>query len=1126
MNALLLVSIISNIHLVHALSEEVFIENKGDGTVQVVMEKGVLANAPGAPALPSIPLFAALPADEEAAAIKVNSVTYRKIEGKYFVPPQQPPAILPFPGYTPKIVTVPPDQSIYTAKGFYPDSPIEMGTTGDFGGVKVIGLILHPVRYNSVDSTIEVLQSIDFEIVTRPDDGKHIVPPRSPLSAALWSNILRKFVLNPQDVNVPTTPGDALDYLIVTPSSFAAPFDTLAIWLNERGLRAEVALIDTAISGFPGRDQAEKLRNFIKHVYETRGITYLLLGGDTPFVPDRVAYAMTSNAGFASDEDSLRADLYYADLDGTWDANNNGTFGEVDDSVDLYPDIFVGRAPVSNISQASTFVHKVMKYAEPIHTNYLARELFFAEILWEDPYTDAGIGKNLIDSLYVPDSVSITKLYESLGNESPSSVMAAINTGANLQNHDGHGFYYVMGVGNGYLYRSDMDRLTNEDRPGVLYSIGCWVGAFDYNAISEHYINNPHGGGVAFIGNSRYGWGSPGNPGYGYSDKLDTEFYGWVFDRGVTEIGVAMALNKATFVPYSRQANVFRWHQYEVNLLGEPSMRIWRGRPLELHIACNDTVFAGQPLRITADHRVDGIVALSSDGRLLLTAEMTDGIAEIRIPETSSSSLLLKVIADGFEAVSKIITVIHAGAHLAVASFSFVDTLSLHPDGLPTPGDSGVVEFVLKNYGTEASSPTTFSAVSVSDSFSLDGHVSLPSLQPGDSVAVSFPFGIGLVPYQRLSMEITIGEVARTMAFSVATPLLKVVDYETDSFLTPGANEVGLKLANIGTAPAHEGYLLLEPLSSELTFSPDSLAFQELGVGDTVMLTTEATVSGSALGRPLRIELSPGCDGYLSEYDTLIMVVGEQDYASGFEDQQGIAGWTAEQPWHISSHRAHSGDSAWYCGNESTHRYPNNASTSLVSPTFVAGTEPTLSFYLWFSVTTYGSDGLYVLMEKDGQDNVIDYIGSGGALDSLLGFWTDWARYTYALDFLEPGDTFRVKFQFVSDFSDFDEGFYIDDVELYDVVPLGTQRVGEGADDRLQSGVRLLTLSEGLNIRMSGRPFSTIKFQLYDPAGRLIRDGSLRLDAQGQGTVRLSGLAPGVYIVRTPIGNSKGVVLK
>jgi hypothetical protein len=347
-----------------------------------------------------------------------------------------------------------------------------------------------------------------------------------------------------------------------------------------------VVTTDSIYPNFPGRDRAEKIRNYIKYAYENLGTQWVLLAGDVDGVPDRVAYAMTCEAHFEPDEDSLRADLYYSDLDGTWDLNENGVFGEVADSVDLYPEVFVGRSPTTTRPHAEYFTSKIVTYERNPPVDYQLDILFLAEILWENPYTDASVGKDLLDSLYVPDRFDpITKLYESLGNENYQSVMDALNDGQNLINHDGHGWIDYMGVGAGHLEGEDMDALMNGNYLGIIYSIGCWVGAFHYDAISEHYINNPLGGGVGFIANSSYGWGSPGNPGFGYSDRFDHTFYEKLFVDEVRQIGANLALTKAHYIPRSREENVYRIHQYQLNLLGDPEMPIWTDLPAQLTVS-------------------------------------------------------------------------------------------------------------------------------------------------------------------------------------------------------------------------------------------------------------------------------------------------------------------------------------------------------------------------------------------------------------------------------------------------------------------------------------------------------------------------------------------------------------
>jgi len=68
------------------------------------------------------------------------------------------------------------------------------------------------------------------------------------------------------------------------------------------------------------------------------------------------------------------SELYYADIYdengdfSSWDANNNGVFGEwtgniaEDSNIDLYPDVYVGRLACRNIIEVRIMVDKIIKY--------------------------------------------------------------------------------------------------------------------------------------------------------------------------------------------------------------------------------------------------------------------------------------------------------------------------------------------------------------------------------------------------------------------------------------------------------------------------------------------------------------------------------------------------------------------------------------------------------------------------------------------------------------------------------------------------------------------------------------------------------------------------------------------
>ncbi|GAH98023.1 unnamed protein product, partial [marine sediment metagenome] len=70
-------------------------------------------------------------------------------------------------------------------------------------------------------------------------------------------------------------------------------------------------------------------------------------------------------------------DLYFSDLDGNWNFDGDEKFGEVEDSLDLYPDVFVGRLPTNHNYEVCDYVDKINSYLHPVNTDIQIKALFF-----------------------------------------------------------------------------------------------------------------------------------------------------------------------------------------------------------------------------------------------------------------------------------------------------------------------------------------------------------------------------------------------------------------------------------------------------------------------------------------------------------------------------------------------------------------------------------------------------------------------------------------------------------------------------------------------------------------------------------------------------------------------------
>jgi hypothetical protein len=182
--------------------------------------------------------------------------------------------------------------------------------------------------------------------------------------------------------------------------------------------------------------------------------------------------------------------------------------------------------------------------------------------------------------------------------------------------------------------------------------MGCWSAAIDKDCIAEHWNNSSGGGGFAYIGNSRYGWGSPGNPGTGTGDLFDREFFKKLFNDGLENIGVAHAAHKDAFVEQARSSGYTRYTLYELNLLGDPETTVWTRNPILASVTHPDAVPLGQhELLVTVAREGEAVVGatvyVSNDEVSVVATTGSDGVAVLSPAPATEGTLSVVVTGQG-----------------------------------------------------------------------------------------------------------------------------------------------------------------------------------------------------------------------------------------------------------------------------------------------------------------------------------------------------------------------------------------------------------------------------------------------------------------------------------------------
>ncbi|MBN2055624.1 hypothetical protein JW905_11915 [bacterium] len=1104
----------------------------------LVMPGYSLATVTGLPMLPVRPVFVSVPAGTDSYTVELTAIRGRLLPGAYDIPPAPAPTLFSMSG---AIGQTNPDPAVYGRDAWFPSLPMDAAGVVTVRGEKYALLRFHPLRYNPACGSVYAVEELEYRLVLTPA-GTITSGAETPLAA----------LLNDAGGSRSLAAGE-VQYLIVTTEEYAPVFRELRDWKHAKGVPAALLTMEEIEAAYSGVDAAGKLRNCLREYFMHKGLRWVLLGGDMGVVPLRWAFAMDCEYGSREDENDLVADLYYSDLDGSWDVDGDGIFGEVADHVDLMPELYVGRAPVDTMTEAEAFVAKTLQYETAPPADHWNQALFLGDVLWDDPYTDSGVCKDMIDDESFSDAYEIIKLYMSMGNETPEAAIAAINAGMNIINHNGHAMYSGVGTGTGSLIVADMDALVNGDRQGIFYSIGCWSAALDYDGVSEHFVTNPNGGGIAYIGNSRYGWGSPGYPGYGVSDQFDRCFFHYLLAEGRVHLGEALALTKVSFIDRSREENVFRWHQYQLNLLGDPEVAVWTAAPLVPVVAAPASLPAGVvdvTVVVTDDGgaAVEGATVCFSNDDGVYGYEETDRAGAASVPlEVSGATVRLVVSGANLVPHSSQVPVVHQGPWLHAVE-ARVDDGAGNGDGEINPGETFDLTVVLENLGgAVAHSPAAVLSCDAAGVTVVSGATSYGDIaagshgQPAASFQLAVAAGTAATGFQcLLTLSFDGDETVEVLPLCVRVPRLEVAGYvvydnggDGDGVADPGERvDLYVLLRNEGGGWAHDIDAVLSS-SPEYTVAAAGCIYPDLPAGEGSGGVTPFTlvIDGSlADGAVVESLLEVTHDGGREDLP-VTLTIGATGFRSGMETGEG---WTVEGGgWCRTTYRPRAGSYSYYCGDEESRRYSDNMDCALVSPPIQVAPESMLSYWRWYKVPMFGNDGMVVEIE-DGDEWVrLHYEGSGGALPVLY-LRSEWTKVNLDISGY-PGER-RIRFRFISNANMTEEGFYVDDVEV-----AGYTGNFHGAEEPTCAVMKPLACAAGWwdTALAAGSGEITFAAWVLDPGGRGIRRVSLLADGMLTGIdlaampgsdmlfildpVPVSGLAPATLLLQVAAQNDLGV---
>jgi len=504
------------------------------------------------------------------------------------------------------------NEAVYASTEYYPNNwySYRLGAGRDSNDKPTIfvTIICHVARYSPANNKLDYANGFDIKVTyTAP--------------------------------SLPTNTLDSYDLVIIGPAAFESTIKPLVDHKVSKGVKTLFKSVEDILNEYQGVDEPEQIKYFIKYAYDTWGITYVLLFGGLKshirandkddrshgatdwYVPVRYANIVEF------DEKGCLSDLYFGDLYdangnfSSWDSNGDGIYaawgaglGVPDDTLDLYPEVYVGRLPVSSKFEARLMVKKIIRYEStgPEQKPWYGTFVGVGGKTFEY-YEGKPDGEYLCDLAIenmgniVDNPVWVYSTNRDTGGLTPiaKDITGAISKGAGYVDFEGHGNPLVWDTiwfdgtypddwcGGVTLYH--FLKLTNAEKLPVIVVGGCHNALFNVTALgtildkegtryycyglpapvcfSWGFVVKPRGGAIASTGCTGYGIGYEGDP-VSLSGELESNFFYQIGQNGSANLGSAHSGAIRKFISEEQVGKTEAFCITNWQLFGDPSLKL------------------------------------------------------------------------------------------------------------------------------------------------------------------------------------------------------------------------------------------------------------------------------------------------------------------------------------------------------------------------------------------------------------------------------------------------------------------------------------------------------------------------------------------------------------------------
>lgn len=759
------------------------------------------------------------------------------------------------------------DKNTYSLKEFIRSDTVSIRMLGRTRGRNLANLAISPVRYNPGSNIVEVITSMNIEIIFTPDGSTATKSPAT--ASSLFTENLEKGILNygPEDY-IPGFSDKPVRMVILTDTAFLKHLQPFIEWKTQKGFRLDLLFRG---ADFAGTTYAE-LKSTLSTLYNSSTEDnpppeYLLIVGDVSHIP----YYGTTTV----------TDMYYAEYDG------NG---------DYFPEMYTGRLPVADTNELKSVVSKIIQYEK---FQYADTNLFHSRALAtagvDDSHSTYMNGQvNYAVLNYLTPANNISEYHFLYPNAKKDTILKLIDQGLSFINYTGHG------TSTGWLYlgisTSDIVNLKNKDMYPFIISNACQTSRFSTASLGNRMVLTKEKGGIGFIGCSSdsywdedYYWAVGVGPvalepayestGLGALDRLfhthGENSSDWYFTMGQVNYAGNLSVSASTS---SRKK--YYWETY--NLVGDPSIIPITGSPETFNILLPDTL----PNNITSYSFISepySYVAVSHFDTLWDAKHTSpSGSVSFQMPGLSDDSCLVVITGQNrIPLIKKIYFTEINNSFVNLSGLAVNDSLG-NNNGIADYNETIFLRLNLENRGSEGAD-----AVSAEIS-TASGYINILS---SSSDVGTLPPGSEKIIYNDLSFKI-FGDIPdnHTVTFDlilrygtveklykvdvkIYAPVLSITHYQVDDSETGNNNFIAdpgetlnlvFSVINQGTSTT-SGLFSISSSDQEITIIESGKNSGFLNYGEEMEIPLKVKIAESVpIGTSINITTYLDCDPYIA----------------------------------------------------------------------------------------------------------------------------------------------------------------------------------------------------------------------------------------------------------------------